>query len=69
MGNSCFAEVLGHSACRAGRDVRYIKVAKLLHALHVSRADNSFERELRRWLAWDWTSTTSGCASSRPAVS
>jgi DNA replication protein DnaC len=31
----------------------YINVAKLLHALHTSRADNSFERELRTWLAWD----------------
>jgi len=25
----------------------------LLHALHASRADNFFERELRGWLAWD----------------
>ena len=28
-------------------------VTKLLQALHQSRADNSFERELRRWLAPD----------------
>jgi len=33
--------------------VRYVKVAKLLLALHQSRADNSFERELRGWLAPD----------------
>ena len=33
--------------------MRYIKAAPLLHALHASRADNSFERELRGWLAWD----------------
>jgi DNA replication protein DnaC len=53
VGKSWFAQALGHSACRAGHHVRYIKVAKLLHALHTSRADNSFERELRSWLAWD----------------
>ena len=53
MGKSFFAQALGHSACRAGRAVRYIKAAQLLHALHASRADNSFERELRGWLAWD----------------
>ena len=50
---SFLAQALGHSACRAGHAVRYIKAAQLLHALHASRADNSFERELRGWLAWD----------------
>jgi DNA replication protein DnaC len=53
VGKSWFAQALGHSACRAGHHVRYVKVAQLLHALHASRADNSFERELRSWLAWD----------------
>ena len=53
VGKSWFAQALGHSACRAGHRVRYTKVAKLLQALHASRADNSFERELRGWLAWD----------------
>jgi DNA replication protein DnaC len=53
VGKSWFAEALGHRACRAGHHVRYIKVAKLLLALHQSRADNSFERELRGWLAPD----------------
>ena len=53
VGKSWFAQALGHSACRAGHHVRYIKVAKLLLALHQSRADNSFERELRSWLAPD----------------
>ena len=33
--------------------MRFSKVAKLLHALLQSRADNSFERELRGWLAPD----------------
>jgi len=53
VGKSWFAQALGHSACRAGHHVRYVKVAKLLLALHQSRADNSFERELRTWLAPD----------------
>ncbi len=53
VGKSWFAQALGHSACRAGHHVRYSKVAKLLLALHQSRADNSFERELRTWLAPD----------------
>jgi len=33
--------------------VRCVAVTKLLQALHQSRADNSFERELRSWLAPD----------------
>jgi DNA replication protein DnaC len=53
VGKSWFAQALGHSACRGGHHVRYVKVAKLLLALHQSRADNSFERELRGWLAPD----------------
>jgi len=53
VGKSWFAQALGHSACRAGHHVRYVKVAKLLLALHQSRADNSFDRELRSWLAPD----------------
>ena len=53
VGKSWFAQALGHSACRTARHVRYIKVGKLLLALHQSRADNSFDRELRSWLAPD----------------
>jgi len=46
-------QALGYSACRAGHRVRFSKVAKLLQALLQSPADNSFERELRGWLAPD----------------
>lgn len=53
VGKSFLACALGHSACRAGARVRFVKVARLLHALHQSRADNSFERELRSWLTPD----------------
>ena len=52
VGKSFLAQALGHSTCRAGHHVRYIKAAPLLHALNASRADNSLERELRGWLAW-----------------
>ena len=53
VGKSFFAQALGHSACRAGHRVRFIKVAKLLQALRQARADHSVERELRTWLAPD----------------
>jgi len=53
VGKTFLACALGHSACRAGSRVRFVAVAKLLQALHQSRADNSFERELRSWLAPD----------------
>jgi DNA replication protein DnaC len=53
VGKSFLAQALGHSACRAGHRVRYVKVAKLLLALHQSRADNWWDRELRSWLAPD----------------
>lgn len=53
VGKSWFAQALGHSACRAGHRVRFIKAAKLVLALRQARADHSFERELRTWLAPD----------------
>ncbi len=53
VGKTFLACALGHSACRAGHRVRCVAVTKLLQALHQSRADNSFERELRSWLAPD----------------
>ena len=40
VGKSWFAEALGHSACRAGHRVRFIKVPKLLQALRQARADH-----------------------------
>ena len=53
VGKTFVACALGHSACRAGYRVRFVKVARLLQSLHQSRADNSLERELRSWLAPD----------------
>ncbi len=53
VGKTFLACALGHSACRVGARVRFVKLARLLQALHQSRADNSFERELRSWVAPD----------------
>jgi DNA replication protein DnaC len=53
VGKTFLACALGHSACRAGARVRFVKVGRLLQALHQSRADNSFDRELRSWVAPD----------------
>jgi hypothetical protein len=44
---SFLASALGHSACRAGAKVPFLKAVRLLQALHHSRGDKSFERELR----------------------
>ena len=53
VGKTFLACAFGYSACRAGHRVRCVAVTELLQALHQSRADNSFERELRSWLAPD----------------
>jgi DNA replication protein DnaC len=53
VGKTFLACALGHSACRAGARVRFVKAARLLQSLHQSRADNSFDRELRSWVAPD----------------
>jgi len=53
VGKTFLACALGHSACRAGSGVRFVKVARLLQVWHQARADHSVERELRTWLAPD----------------
>jgi DNA replication protein DnaC len=53
VGKTFLACALGHSACRVGARVRFVKLARLLQGLHQSRADNSFERELRSWVIPD----------------
>jgi hypothetical protein len=49
VGQTVPACALSSSACRAGARVRFVKHARRLQALPQSRADNSFERELRSW--------------------
>lgn len=53
VGKSFFAQALGHAACRAGYRVQFSRADRLLQHLARSRADNSFDRELRSFLTPD----------------
>jgi DNA replication protein DnaC len=53
VGKSFFAQALGHAACRAGYRVLFSRADRLLQHLARSRADNSFDRELRSFLTPD----------------
>jgi DNA replication protein DnaC len=53
VGKTYLAQALGHGACRAGYRVLFIRTDELLKVLARSRADNSFDRELRRFIAPD----------------
>ncbi|UWZ79791.1 ATP-binding protein [Geoalkalibacter halelectricus] len=52
-GKTHLAQALGHHACRSGRSVLFLKAVKLFRTLQSSRADNSWDAELRRLLAPD----------------
>ncbi|MBU1413727.1 IS21-like element helper ATPase IstB [Myxococcota bacterium] len=52
-GKTHLAQALGHHACRVGRSVLFLKAAKLFRTLQASRADNSWDAELRRLLTPD----------------
>jgi DNA replication protein DnaC len=53
VGKTFLACALGHSACRAGKQVLFLRADALLKLIHQSRADNSTERVMRRLLAQD----------------
>ena len=53
VGKTMLASALGHSACRAGHRVLFLRSDDLLKQFHQSRADNSTERVLRSFLAPD----------------
>jgi DNA replication protein DnaC len=53
VGKTSLACALGHSACRAGHRVLFLRNDDLLKQLHQSRADNSTERHLRALLTPD----------------
>lgn len=53
VGKTSLACALGHSACRAGRRVLFLRADHLLKLIHQSRADNSTERVLRSLLTPD----------------
>lgn len=53
VGKTFLASALGHSACRAGKRVMFVRADKMLKELNQSRADNSTEKVLRGYLALD----------------
>jgi DNA replication protein DnaC len=53
VGKTFLACALGHAACRAGRDVLFLRADRMFQALHQARADHSTEKILRRLLAPD----------------
>lgn len=53
VGKSHIAQALGHEACRRGYDVLFAKTSKLLRGLLASRADNSWEKRIRKYLKPD----------------
>jgi len=50
VGKTYLACALGHSACRAGYRVLFTRADAMLKTLSQSRADNSFDRQLRQYL-------------------
>jgi DNA replication protein DnaC len=53
VGKTHLASALGHAACRAGRQVLFLRADKMLKLMHQSRADHSTEKVLRKLLAPD----------------
>jgi DNA replication protein DnaC len=53
VGKTFLACALGHTACRAGRQVLFLRADLMLKQIHQSRADRSTEKAIRRLLAPD----------------
>ena len=53
VGKSHIAQALGHQACRLGYDVLFIKAVKLFRFLLAGRADHSWEKWIKKYLAPD----------------
>lgn len=53
VGKTFLASALGHSACRLGRRVLFVRADQMLRDLHQSRADNSTEKVMRSLIALD----------------
>lgn len=51
VGKSHIAQALGHVACRMGYDVLYSKAAEMFRHINGGRADNSWERRLKGYIA------------------
>jgi DNA replication protein DnaC len=53
VGKTFLASSLGHTACRAGRNVLFIRADTMLKELKQARIDHSHEKVLRRFIAPD----------------
>jgi DNA replication protein DnaC len=53
VGKTFLAHALGHIACRHGHPVLAVRADKMLKTLKHARLDNSYEAELRKFLAAD----------------
>ncbi len=53
VGKTFLASALGHSACRSGYKVSFLRADLMLKMMHQSKADNSTEKALRSLLAPD----------------
>lgn len=50
VGKTHLAQALGHEACRRGYSVLFIKAVRMLRHLLASRADQSWEKQVRKYL-------------------
>ena len=53
IGKTHLAQALGHQACRLGYDVLFTKAVKLFRFLLAGRADDSWEKRIKKYLAPD----------------
>ena len=53
VGKSHLAQALGHEACRKGYNVLFVKSVKMLRSLHAARADQSWEKRVKRFIRPD----------------
>jgi DNA replication protein DnaC len=61
VGKTFLAHALGHIACRHGHSVLALRADKMLKTLKHARLDNSYEAELRKFLAVDLLIVDSCC--------
>jgi len=50
VGKTHLAEALGHEACRRGYHVLFVKALKMLRHLFSSRADQSWEKQIKKYV-------------------
>lgn len=50
VGKTHLAQAIGHEACRRGMSVLFVKAVKMFRHLYASRADQSWERQLKKYL-------------------